>query len=79
MGLLFFRIKAKRSCRILGKIRHAAAVYYDATPCTNRTTAVSPLYAKISINTLMGPISLTKESIGLPSLSCAYYMHHAFY
>ena len=83
MGLLFFKIKAKRSCPVLGKTRPGTAVYYDEQILlphvqTGRKV-VCPLYAKFSINTLMGPISLTKESIGLPSLSCAYYMHHAFY
>ena len=63
MGLLFFRIKAKRSCPILGKIRPGTTVYNNEQRLLPHvqtlTTAVCPLYAKISINTLMGPLSLT--------------------
>ena len=76
MGLLFFRIIAKRSCPILCKTRPGTAVYYDEQRLlphvqTGRRFFCS-LYAEISIN------SLTKESVGLSSLSCAYYIHHAF-
>ena len=51
----------------------------DCYPMYKHDDGCLSVIRKISINTLMGPISLTKESIGLPSLSCAYYMHHAFY